>query len=72
MLVFIVDFDQQHNLAKAAGCHNSDMILAFLLLEAENMSENEKFVLTAVHFEKGNLMDQMKTSLKKFQGRALV
>ena len=37
------------------------------LLEAANLSENdEKFVLIAIDFEKGNITDQMKASLKKF------
>ena len=73
LLVFIADFYWQHNLAKSAGCDYFDTILAFWLLEAANMSENyEKIVLTVVDFEKGNLTDQMKASLKKFQGRALV
>ena len=45
----------------------------FRLLEAASLSENdEKFILTAIDFEKGNLFDQMKASLKEFQGRALV
>ena len=76
VLAFISDFDREYNLAKAAGCVYSDTILAFRLLEAAKLSENdEKFILTAVDFEegkKGNLTDQMKASLKKFQGRALV
>ena len=60
-------------MAKAAGCTNSDTSIAFCLLEVASLSENyEKFVLTVVYLEKGNVMDQIKVSLKKFQGRALV
>ena len=76
VLAFISDFDREYSLAKAAGCVYSDTILAFRLLEAAKLPENdEKFILTAIDFEKGkkgNLTDQMKASLKKFQGRALV
>ena len=74
---FLADFDKEYLLAKAVGCEYSDTILAFRLLEAANLNESdEKFVLTGVDFvsgkEKKNLEEQMKGSLKKFQGRSLV
>ena len=74
---FIADFEKEYLLAKEAGCVFSDTILAFRLLEATNLSENdEKFVLTGVDFAKGsaekNLEEQMKSSLKKFQGRTVL
>ena len=72
-MAFIADFDWEYNLAKAAGCVYSDTILAFWLLEVVNLSDNdEKKILTAIDFEKGNLEGQMKASLQKFQVRALV
>ena len=74
---FISDFEKEYLLAKEAGCEYSDIILAFRLLEASNLSESdEKFVLTGVDFVTGktkeNLEEQMKASLKKFQGRSFV
>ena len=77
ILNFISDFDREYNLAKTAGCVYSDTILSFRLLEAANLSENDKkFVLTAIDFEQGkknkDLEVQMKASLKKFQGRSTV
>ena len=77
ILSFISDFEKEYNLAKSAGCEYSDTILAFRLLEASNLSENdEKFILTAVDFEEGkknkDLEKQMKSSLKKFQGRSVL
>ena len=57
-MAFISDFDGEYNLAKTAGCIYLDTILAFCLLEAANLAKNdEKFVLTAVDFDKGNLTD---------------
>ena len=74
---FILDFDKEYMLAKTAGCVYSDLILAFRLLEASNLSESdEKFVLTGIDIATGkkqeNLEAQMKASLKKFQGRSIV
>ena len=74
---FISDFDKEYMLAKTAGCVYSDLILAFRLLEASNLSESdEKFVLTGIDIASGkkqeNLEAQMKASLKKFQGRSVV
>ena len=69
---FIAEFDRAHKKAKESGCEFSDIVLAFNLLESFNLSEtDEKFILTAVDFsvEKrdGNLLDQVKNSLRKFQ-----
>ena len=74
---FIAEFDKEYLLAKKSGCVYSDTILAFRLLEVTNLSENdEKFVLTGVDFVEGqskkNLEEQVKSSLKKFQGRTIV
>ena len=69
---FISEFDHQYNLAKAAGCKFSYMILAIRLLEVASVSENEKFILKVIDFDKGNLEDHMKASWKKFQSRTLV
>ena len=77
VMAFIAEFEKEYTLAKAAGCSYSDTILAFRLLEATGLTENdEKFVLTAIDFKegksKGNLLEQIKSSLKKFQGRTVV
>ena len=70
---FVADFDWEYNLAKTAGSVYLDTILAFCLIEVANLFENDdKFVFAAVDLEKENLTDQMRASLKKFQGRALV
>ena len=70
---FISEFDPQYNLSKAALYVYSDTILVFWLLEASSLSENDKkLILIAIGFEKVNFFDQMKASLKKFKGRALV
>ena len=71
---FIAEFDKGCEQAKQSGCDFSDVVLAFKLLEACELSEtDEKFVLTAVDFaagkEKKNLLEQMKNSLRKFQSR---
>ena len=61
VLEFISKFDREYSLAKVARCVYSDMILAFLLLEAAKLSENhDKFILTDVDFETENLTEQMK------------
>ena len=74
---FMAEFDKEYLLAKSAGCVYSDTILGFRLLECTNVNEiDEKFVLTGIDFaaakEKSDLYDQMKKSLKKFQGREIV
>ena len=73
----IAEFEKEYLLAKSAGCVYSDVILAFRLLESSRLSEvDEKFVLTGVDYAdaktKNNLFDQVKLSLKKFQGRKMV
>ena len=46
VMAFLPNFDQEYNLAKVAGCSYSGTILAFWLLEADKLSENDKkFVL---------------------------
>ena len=74
---YIAEFEKEYLLAKSAGCVYSDIILAFRLLESCSLSEvDEKFVLTGVDYAdaktKQNLFQQVKLSLKKFQGRKMV
>lgn len=74
---FIAEFEKEYILAKTAGCVYSDTLIAFRLLEATVLNEtDEKFVLTGVDYEEAkqqkNLYDQVKASLKKFQGRNVV
>jgi hypothetical protein len=74
---YIADFEKEYLLAKSAGCVYSDIILAFRLLESSRLTEvDEKFVLTGVDYAdaktKQNLFNQVKASLKKFQGRKMV
>lgn len=74
---YIADFEKEYLLAKSAGCEYSDIILAFRLLESSRLSEvDEKFVLTGVSYTEAktnkNLFEQVKISLKKFQGRQMV
>ena len=74
---FIAVFESQYMKAKQSGSDFSDIVLAFNLLEACMLSEtDEKFVLTAVDFQKGktakNMLDQVKASLRKFQSRGAI
>ena len=74
VIEFIAEFDKKHTKAKEAGCVFSDIVLGFNLLESCNLSEtDEKFILTAVDFKKGkdngDLLEQIKSSLRKFQAR---
>ena len=74
---FIAEFDKEYKKAKDCGCVFSDTVLAFCLIEACKLSNtDEKFVLTAVDFTVGkdskNMLDQVKTSLRKFQSRERV
>ena len=74
---FIAEFEKEYKKAKECGCVFSDTVLAFSLLEACKLSDvDEKFVLTAIDFkvgkEKKDLLDQVKTSLRKFQSREKV
>ena len=74
---FIADFEKEYKKAKECGCVFSDTVLAFCLLEACKLSDvDEKFVLTGIDFkvgkEKGDMLDQVKSSLRKFQSREKV
>ena len=76
---FIAEFEKEYLLAKTAGCEFSDTLWAFRLLEATNLIvrwTKNFFKLESIHYEdakdKKNLVDQFKTSLKKFQGRQTV
>ena len=71
---YIAEFDKAHSKAKESGCEFSDIVLAFTLLESCQLTDtDEKFILTAVDFKVGkqqkNLLDQVKSSLRKFQSR---
>jgi hypothetical protein len=71
---FIAVFEGTHIKAKQSGCEFSDIVLAFTLLEASNLSDtDQKFILTRVDFKEGkdkeNLFEQFKSSLKIFQSR---
>ena len=71
MAEFISEWHTRKTMAKTSGCDYSDSILAFKLLEKANLGESDvKVVLTQVDYkEKGNLLYQMETSLKKFHSR---
>ena len=67
---FIAEWENKYHKLKNVGCEYSDMILAFKLLDASNLSEvDQKFVLTGVDYGKGlrkeTLFDQMKERLNK-------
>ena len=50
-MVFISEFNQKYIQARAAGCIYLDTILAFWLLDAVNLSEEEeKFIFMVVDF----------------------
>ena len=70
----IAEFEKKYTKAKEAGCVFSDIVLGFNLLESCNLSEtDEKFVLTGVDFKKSkenqDVIEQIKSSLRKFQAR---
>ena len=74
---FIAEWTMAYSKAKAVGCEMSDMVLAFLLLDAANLSGIERnLVLTGVDYVEGeskkNLLEQMQNALKKFVGRSVV
>ena len=74
---FVAEFEKEYKKAKDCGCVFSDTVLAFCLLEACQLSDtDEKFVLTAVDFilgkQTGNMLTQVKNSLRKFQSREKV
>ena len=62
---------------KAKGCVLADMVLAFKLLQACNLSDIEtNLVLTGINFDLGrsteNMLQQTKESVKKFIGRTKI
>ena len=74
---FIADWDNAYHQCKNAKCVLPDIVLCFELLQAAQLGENEtQLVLTGVDFKEGkkseDLLDQMKASLKKFKGRAVL
>ena len=77
MDIFIAEWENSYHKAKKVGCDYSDIILAFKLLKDAKLSEIEtKLVLTGVDYADGkankNLCEQVKSSLKKFKGRAVI
>ena len=74
---FIADWENIYHKCKNAECALPDIVLCFELLQAAQLEETEtQLVLTGVNFKKGvaknNLLEQVKASLKKFKGRAVV
>ena len=74
---FIAEWENSYHKMKKVECVYSDLILAFKLLQASKLNEIEtKLVLTGVNYAEGkrdkNLLQQVKTSLKKFKGRPVV
>ena len=74
---FIAEWSMSYSKAKTAGCEMSDMVLAFMLLDAANLNAIERnLVLTGVNYTEGetkkNFLEQMQTALKKFVGRSVV
>ena len=77
MDLFISEWENSYHKAKKVGCVYSDMILAFKLLKDAKLNDIEtKLVLTGVNYVDGkankDLCDQIKRSLKKFQGRSVI
>ena len=55
------------------GCSLSDKVLAFMLLDAANLTNMEKnLVLTGVRYEEADLLGQMESALRKFVGRSFL
>ena len=74
---FVADWQNCYYRAKKVGCDYPDIILAFKLLKDANLEEMDiKLVLTGVDFQAGkedkNLLEQVKSSLKKFKGRSVI
>ena len=74
---YIAEWENKYHQLKNVGCEYADMILAFKLLDASNLTEvDQKFVLTGVDYSTGlkakTLFDQMKESLKKFKGQNVI
>ena len=71
---FIADWENSYAKCRNAKCDLPDLVLCFELLKASNLDETEtQLVLTGVDFQVGttkkNLLDQVKSSLRKFKGR---
>ena len=74
---FIAEWDNLYYKCKNAKCELPDIVLCFELLQAANLDQREtQLVLTGVNYKEGkekeNLLDQMKSALKKFKGRAVI
>ena len=74
---FISEWEMAYRKTKTTGCELADMVLAFKLLDAANLSAIEKnLVLTGVDYAEGenkkNLKEQMQVTLKKFVGCSVV
>ena len=70
---FIPEWNSAYKKAVNVGCSLSDKVLAFMLLDAANLSNIEKnLVLTGVKYEEANLLDQMEKALRKFVGRSVL
>ena len=72
---FIADWENLYNKTESKGCKIADMVLAFKLLKACDLTDIEtNLVLTGVNFavgkEKENMLEQVKESLRKFVGRS--
>ena len=74
---FTSDWESLYQKCENVGCELPDMVLCFELLQAAQLEATEaQLVLTGVDYKKGRskgkLLEQMKTSLKKFKGRAVI
>ena len=70
---FIPEWTSAYKKAVNVGCSLSDKVLAFMLLDAANLSNIEKnLVLTGVSYEEANLLEQMEKALRKFVGRSVL
>ena len=77
MSEFIAEWENCYFKMKNVQCEYSDLILAFKLLQASQLTEiDTKLVLTGVNYKEGkekkNMLEQVKDSLKKFKGRPVV
>ena len=69
---YIAEWENKYHQLKNVGCEHANMILAFKLLYASNLTEvDQKFVLTGVDYSTGlkakTLINQIKESLKNTQ-----
>ena len=74
---FISEWEMTYRRTKTIGCELADMVLAFKLLDAANLSDVERsLVLTGVDYaqgeEKKNFKEQMQGAMKKFVGRSVI